>query len=140
MSLSLVKTRPGDALHMGALLRGALALQGISARVDRPWRSLPNEYLVAEHEGHAQVWIHAASCNGPSHYDIPRGELMAVAAVVTDEVNTRFVYDGFSAASASPIQQAEAMAAAVARHFGMPVREVPDPFADARSIGSVRSE
>lgn len=73
---------------MGALLRGALVFQGISVRVDRPWRSLPNEYLVAEREGYTQVWIHAASCHGDSLYDIPRAELMGVAAVITDDVST----------------------------------------------------
>lgn len=130
MSLSLIKTRPGGELHMGALLRDALAFQGIGVRVDKPWRSLPSEFLVAEHEGCARVWIHAASWNGGTHYDIPRAELMAVAAVVTDDVSTRFVYNGFDDEPARPVAQAEAMAAAVARHFGMPVREVPDPFTD----------
>ncbi|MGW6602869.1 hypothetical protein [Streptomyces sp. NPDC055036] len=128
--MTLNKTRAGNELHMGALLRSALAFQGISVRVDRPWRSLPSEYLVAEREGHTRVWIHAVSCNGTCHYDISRGELMGVAAVITDHVSTRFVYDGFSDESARPVAQAEAMAAAVARHFGMPVREVPDAFAD----------
>ncbi|MGW6602871.1 hypothetical protein [Streptomyces sp. NPDC055036] len=131
MSLSLIKTRPGAEFHMGALLRGALAFQGISVRVDRPWRSIPSEYLVAEREGHTRVWMHAVSWNGGfAHYDIPRGELMGVAAVITDDVSTRFVYDGFSADATRPVAQAEEMAAAVARHFGMPVREVPDPFAN----------
>lgn len=130
MTLTLTKTRPGIELHMGALLRGALAFQGIGVRIDKPWRSIPSEYLVAEREGHTRVWIHAVSCNGPCHYDIPRAELMGVAAVITDDVSTRFVYDGFSDDSARPVAQAEAMAAAVARHFGMPVREIPDPFAN----------
>ncbi|MFF3363607.1 hypothetical protein [Streptomyces misionensis] len=130
MAASLVKTRPGTDLHMGVLLRDALAFQGIGVRVDKPWRSLPSEFLVAEREGHTRVWIHAASWNGATHYDIPRAELMAVAAVITDEVSTRFVYDGFSDENARPVAQAEAMAAAVARHFGLPVREYPDPFAD----------
>lgn len=131
MSVSMAKTRPGTQLHMGALLRDALAFQGISVRVDKPWRSLPSEFLVAEREGHTRVWIHAASCNGATHYDIPRAELMGVAAVITDDVSTRFVYDGFGDNAAPPVAQAEAVAAAVARHFGMPVREIPDPFADA---------
>lgn len=131
MSVSLIKTRPGTELHMGALLRDALAFQGISVRIDKPWRSLPSEYLVAEREGHTRVWIHAHSCGGAMHYDIPRAELLGVAAVITDDVSTRFVYNGFSDESARPVAQAEAMAAAVARHFGMPVRVVPDPFADA---------
>lgn len=130
MVASLNKTRPGTALHMGALLRDALAFQGISVRVDKPWNSLPTEYLVAEREGHARVWIHAHSCNGTMHYDIPRAELLGVAAVVTDHVSTRFVYDGFSHKDARPVAQAQAMAAAVAGHFGMPVREAPDPFTD----------
>lgn len=130
MSNTLNKTRPGIELHMGALLRDALAFQGISVRVDRPWPSLPSEYLVAEREGYTRVWIHAASCNGASHYDIPRAELIAVAAVITDDASTRFVYDGFSDENARPVAQAKAMAAAVARHFGMPVREASDPFGD----------
>jgi hypothetical protein len=130
MSVTLNKTRPGTELRMGALLRDALAFQGVSVRVDKPWRSLPSEFLVAEREGHTRVWIHAASWNGATHYDTPRAELMAVAAVITDDGGTRFVYDGFSDESARPVAQADAMAAAVARHFGLPVREVPDPFAD----------
>jgi hypothetical protein len=114
---------------MGALLREALTLQGVSVRVEKPWRSLGSEYLVAEREGHTRVWIHAASCSGETHYDIPRGEMLGVAAVITDDVSTRFVYNGFSdAESPRPVEQAHAMAAAVARHFSMPVREVPDPF------------
>lgn len=130
MSVSLIKTRPGGDLHMGALLRDALAFQGIHVRVDRPWRSLPSEYLVAEHEGYTRVWIHSASCNGKiTNYDIPRGELLGVAAVITDDVSTRFVYSGFDAGETRPVEQAQEMAAAVARHFGMPVREIPDPFA-----------
>lgn len=129
MTLSLIKTRPGIELHMGALLRDALAFQGIGVRVDRPWRSIPSEYLVAEREGYTRVWIHAASCNdGFAHYDTPRSELWAVAAVITDEVSTRFVYDGFGDENPRPVAQAVAMAAAVARHFGLPVREYPDPF------------
>jgi len=115
---------------MGVLLRDALAFQGISVRVDKPWRSLPSEYLVAEREGYTPVWIHAASCNSTSHYDTPRADLMAVAAVITDDASTRFVYNGFSDEPARPIAQAEAMAAAVARHLDLPVREVPDPFTD----------
>lgn len=130
MAHALTKTRPGNDLHMGALLREALAFQGISVRVDKPWRSLPSEYLIAEREGYTRVWIHAASCNGDSHYDIPRAALMAVAAVITDDVSTRFVYNGFDDESPRPVAQAQAMAEAVARHFGMPVREVPDPFGD----------
>lgn len=126
---TFVKTRPGPDMHMGALLREALEFQGISVRVDKPWRSVPSVYLVAEREGYTRVWIHAHSCNGAMHYDIPRAELMGVAAVITDEVSTRFVYNGFNDENARPVAQAQALAAAVARHFGMPVREVPDPFA-----------
>ncbi|MFF4020011.1 hypothetical protein [Streptomyces sp. NPDC001843] len=131
MSHSLIKTRPGSDMHMGALLREALAFQGIRVRVDQPWRSLPSEYLVAEREGYTRVWIHAATWGREgSHYDVPRAQLMAVAAVITDDESTRFVYNGFSDEDARPVAQAQAMAAAVARHFDMPVREVPDPFAD----------
>ncbi|MCX4554157.1 hypothetical protein [Streptomyces sp. NBC_01500] len=128
MSHTLSKTRPGSELHMGALLREALAFQGISVRVYKPWRSIPSEYLVAEREGYTRVWIHATSCNGTSHYDISRAELMAVAAVITDDVSTRFVYDGFSDDAARPVSQAVAMSAAVARHFDMMVRKYSDPF------------
>lgn len=135
MSMTLNKTRPGVELHMGVLLRDALAFQGIGVRVDKPWRSLPTEYLVAEREGHTRVWIHAVSCNGATDYDIPRAELMGVAAVITDAESTRFVYDGFSDESARPTAQAVAMAAAVARHFGLPVREYADPFVDATLNG-----
>lgn len=123
-SYSFSKTREGEELHMGSIMRGALENQGIRFWVCKPYRSLPNEYLVAEHEGHTRVWIHAASCNGGTHYDIPRRELMAVAAVITDDESTRFVYDGFSDENARPVQQAEEMAAAVAQHFGMTVRKV----------------
>lgn len=130
MSITLNKTHPGEDFHVGALLRGALEFQGVRFYVDKPYTSVPWEYLVAEHEGHARVWIHALSCNGAIHYDIPRAEMWAVAAVVTDDLNTRFVYDGFSDKSARPVEQAAAMAAAVARHFGLPVREYADPFAE----------
>ncbi|MFF8367831.1 hypothetical protein ACF05W_03205 [Streptomyces lydicus] len=130
MAPSLMKTRPGIEMHMGALLREALAFQGIGVRVEKPGRSLPNEYLVAERGGFARVWVHAMSCNGDIHYDIPRSELMAVAAVVSDHVSTRFIYDGFSHENPRPAAQARAMATAVARHFGMPVREMPDPFTE----------
>jgi len=130
MSITLNKTHPGGDLHMGALLRGALEFQGVRVYVDKPYPSVSWEYLVAEHEGQARVWIHALSCNGTIHYDIPRAEMWAVAAVVTDEVNTRFVYDGFSDKNARPVAQAVAMAAAVARHFRLPVREQADPFAE----------
>ncbi|MFD7552296.1 hypothetical protein, partial [Streptomyces sp. NPDC059816] len=107
------------------LLRDALTRHGVtSVRVDKPWPSLPNEYLVAEVPGRAPVWIHAASCNGATHYDIPRGELMAVAAVVTDETSTRFVYDGFSDKNPRPAAQAETCAEAVAAFLGI---QTPEP-------------
>ncbi|MEV5283375.1 hypothetical protein ACFYMW_35750 [Streptomyces sp. NPDC006692] len=125
MAAVLTRTHPGTDLHMGALLRDALTRHGVtSVRVDKPWPSLPNEYLVAEVPGRARVWIHAASCNGATHYDIPRGELMAVAAVVTEEKNTRFVYDGFSDNNARPAAQAETCAEAVAAFLGV---QAPEP-------------
>ncbi|MFJ8785932.1 hypothetical protein [Streptomyces sp. NPDC102476] len=126
MAVTLTRTRPAADLHMGALLRGALARQGVTVYVERPWTSLPNEYLVAAVPGRARVWIHAMSCSGATHYDIPLGELMAVAAVVTDETNTRFVYDGFSDDNARPLAQAEACAEAVAAFLGTQTPE-PEP-------------
>ncbi|MGW2421487.1 hypothetical protein ACWC0C_19935 [Streptomyces sp. NPDC001709] len=133
MAVVLTRTRPGTDLHMGALLRDALTRHGVtSVRVDKPWSMLPNEYLVAEVPGRARVWIHAASCNGATHYDIPRGELMAVAAVVTDETNTRFVYDGFSHDNGRPVAQAEACAEAVAAFLGV---HAPEPERECLHCG-----
>ncbi|MGW2658525.1 hypothetical protein ACWC1D_33360 [Streptomyces sp. NPDC001478] len=125
MAAVLTRTRPGADLHMGALLRDALTRHGVtSLRVDKPWPSLPSEYLVAEVPGRPRVWIHATSCNGTIHYDTPRDELMAVAAVVTDETNTRFVYDGFSDDNTRPVAQAESCAEAVAAFLGV---QAPEP-------------
>ncbi|MET9776231.1 hypothetical protein ABZ023_18555 [Streptomyces sp. NPDC006367] len=133
MAAVLTRTRPGADLHMGALLRDALTRCGVtSLRVEKPWSTLPNEYLVAEVPGRARVWIHAASCNGATHYDIPRDELMAVAAVVTDETNTRFVYDGFSDGNARPVAQAEACAEAVAAFLGV---HAPEPARECLHCG-----
>ncbi|MEE1736459.1 hypothetical protein PUR49_08095 [Streptomyces sp. BE147] len=133
MAAVLTRTHPGTDLHMGALLRDALTRHGVtSVRVDKPWPSLPNEYLVAEVPGRAPVWIHAASCNGATHYDIPRGELMAVAAVVTDERNTRFVYDGFSDDNTRPRAQAETCAEAVAAFLGV---QAPEPQRECLHCG-----
>ncbi|MGW0333534.1 hypothetical protein ACWD0J_16955 [Streptomyces sp. NPDC003011] len=120
--ITFKKTRAGSELHMGALLRDALARQGVSVRVDRPWPSLPTEYLVAEAPDRPSVWITAHDCNGSTHYDTHRRALMGVTAVVTDEQNTRFVFCGLDAdTEARPAAQAEACAAAVAEFFGLPV-------------------
>lgn len=123
---TLVKTAPADEMRMGALLLEALGRHGVTVRVDKPWRSIPSEYLVctSPQTSTARVWVHSASCNdGMTHYDIPRAELMAVAAVVTDEESTRFVYDGFSDDNARPVAQAVACAVAVASFLGLPVTE-----------------
>lgn len=121
---SLTKTAPNAELRMGALLRDALAHQGVSIRVVKPYRSLPPEYLVAQTDPEGpRVWIHATDCNGSMHYDIPRAGLMAVAAVVTDEGVTRFVFDGFSRDEARPVTQAEACSRAVAEFLGLEPRD-----------------
>ncbi|MET7487118.1 hypothetical protein [Streptomyces sp. NPDC005538] len=121
---SLTKTADGSDLRMGVLLRDALAHQGVSFRVVKPYDRLPPEYLMAQAVTDGpRVWIHAADCNGSLHYDIPRAQLMAVAAVVTDEGGTRFVFDGFSHDAARPVAQAEACARAVAVFLGLEPRE-----------------
>jgi len=130
--ITLAKTAPSTETHMGALLRDALARHGVTVRVDRPSPVLPTEFLVAEHPGHTPVQIDSYSRHGARHYDIPRAELTAVAAVITDDKSTRFVYDGFSD-DARPVEQAEACAAAVARHFGLPAREAPNAAAEERT-------
>ncbi|RNG26160.1 hypothetical protein EEJ42_15990 [Streptomyces botrytidirepellens] len=109
---------------MGVLLRDALAHQGVSFRVVKPYDRLPPEYLVAQADlTGPRVWIHGCDCNGSTHYDIPRAGLLAVAAVVTDEDGTRFVFDGFSRDEARPVAQAEACARAVAVFLGLEPRE-----------------
>lgn len=121
---SLTRTAPGSQLRMGALLRDALAHQGVSFRVAKPYTTLPDEHLVATaDQAGPRVWIHAVDCNGHSHYDIPRAGLMAVAAVITDETGTRFVFDGFSWKEARPVAQAQACARAVAVFLGLEPRE-----------------
>jgi len=134
-AFSLTKTRPDTDLHMGALLRGALERHGVPVRVTKPWASLPHEYLVAQAQPDGpRVWIHCNDHDGRTHYDIPRTSLMAVAAVVTDEKSTRFVYDGFTAADAAdaaaaaawPAGQAKECARAVAAFLDLP--EYPTPL------------
>ncbi|MFJ2419277.1 hypothetical protein [Streptomyces brevispora] len=127
MRHSLTKPRPAADEYTGALLLEQLAYlipDGVRLRIDRPWRGLPNEYIVCERAGYARVWIHCAAdvdardADGyrlPDHYDIPQAKLWVVAAVVTDDESTRFVYDGFSApddmsARAQIVQCAEAVA------------------------------
>lgn len=129
---SLTKTRPAADGYTGVLLLEALAPyipDGVRVRVDRPWASLPNEYIVCERPGYARVWAHcvaAPEARTPDgyrfsdHYDIPAGVLWAVAATVTDEENTRFVYDGFSAPEGMSARgQARDFARAVAVQLGV---------------------
>ncbi|MEE1737087.1 hypothetical protein PUR49_11350 [Streptomyces sp. BE147] len=115
--ITFKKTAPGDDLRMGALLVDALARRGVAARVDQPWRSLSAVYLVAEAPDRPRVWITAHDSDGGTHYDIHRGALVGVTAVVSDEQGTRFVFFGLGDSTDGPVEQAEACAEAVAAFF-----------------------
>ncbi|TLS44909.1 hypothetical protein FE633_17330 [Streptomyces montanus] len=132
---SLTKTHSAYDCHTGAMLRDALEALGIVHHVDQPWRGLPTEYLVCSVPGRARVWIHCVadpSARTPEgrqfadHYDLPAVALRAVAATVTDDEGTQFVYNGFGdehKPTASAGMQAGQCAAAVAEHFGLTLPE-----------------
>ncbi|MFB7594628.1 hypothetical protein [Streptomyces sp. NPDC056160] len=135
---SLTKARPAYDGYTGAMLREALEALGIVYHVDKPWRDLPMEYVVCSVPGRARVWISCVA--GPSartlegrrfsdHYDLPAVALWAVAATVTDDEGTQFVYNGFGdehKPTAPAGIQAGQCAAAVAEHFGLTLPE-PEP-------------
>ncbi|MFK0154128.1 hypothetical protein ACIQVK_18905 [Streptomyces sp. NPDC090493] len=132
---SLTKTRPAYDGYTGDMLRDALETLGIVHHVDHPWRGLTAEYLVCSMPERARVWIHCVAdpsartpegCRFAGHYDLPTVALWAVAATVTDDDGTRFVYNGFGdehKPTASAGMQAGQCAAAVAEHFGLTLPE-----------------
>ncbi|MFD4949640.1 hypothetical protein ACFWNT_46000 [Streptomyces sp. NPDC058409] len=113
MTISLDKTAPGSEMRMGAVLRRALAVQGVNHRVGG---GVEHGYLATTNDG-PTVYIIAHSVNGYPHCDIPRGEHIGTTAVVTTDEGTSLVYDGTSA-NLRPVEDAEACARAVAAHLG----------------------
>ncbi|MFD4577427.1 hypothetical protein ACFWNK_34010 [Streptomyces sp. NPDC058417] len=90
----------------------------------KPWRSLPGASLVTTAPGQPDVWIDAHSyTNGSavSGSDVPLAGLFGISAVITDDFNTRHVYDDFTEAPADITDPAaaDAMASAVAAHLAV---------------------
>ncbi|MFI1204798.1 hypothetical protein ACH4VR_36120 [Streptomyces sp. NPDC020883] len=107
MPVTLDEAGPGTDLHTGALIRQALAAQGVSLRVGAGATEC-GWLATTGHDG-PTVYITTHDSNGHSGYDVDRAASAEFSAVVTTDAGTSPIYQG-----ADP----EACARAVAEFLG----------------------